>query len=281
MSDLDRRLNAYRPDLAAQSLQGQVEATRFVAGETARVVHPVLPVRPAPDAARPRDTEFLFGEPVTVYDTSDGWSWVQSQLDGYVGYVDATALSYSEPSPTHRVAARRTHLYPAPELKRFAVAALPHGALVHVVDVSGRWSQIADGQWLYSAHLVAVDHRERDPVAVAERFLETPYLWGGRSSEGMDCSALVQFALSACGITCPRDSDMQERLVGTEIDFEEAPLQRGDLAFWPGHVGILTAPDRILHCNATDMSTRVWTLPDLRAHIRRAEETELRAVRRP
>lgn len=178
MSALDRRLNAYRPGLAARSLEGRVDAARFVDGEPAHVVAPVLPVRPAPEADRPRDTEFLFGEAVTVYDTADGWSWVQSDRDGYVGYVDAVALSYSQPAPTHKISAIRTHLYPAPELKRFAVSALPHGASVHVVDTNGRWSQIADGQWLYSAHLAPLDHRESDPVNVAERFLETPYLWG-------------------------------------------------------------------------------------------------------
>lgn len=257
-----------------------MEALRFVDGESASVVQAVLPVRPSPEAARPRDTEFLFGETVKVFETRGGWAWVQSSVDGYVGYVDASALSYSEPVPTHKVTAIRTHLYPAPELKRFAVAALSFGALVHVVETNGPWAQIADGQWLYAAHLAACDHREIDPVAVAERFLETPYLWGGRSSEGMDCSALIQFALTACGIDCPRDSDMQEKQVGAAIDFETAALQRGDLAFWPGHVGLLTGPETILHCNATDMSTRVWTLADLRAHIRRAEGTELRTVRR-
>ncbi len=280
MSALDRRLNAYRPDLAARSLEGRVDAARFVDGEPAHVVAPVLPVRPDPEADRPRDTEFLFGEAVTVYDTADGWSWVQSDRDGYVGYVDAAALSYSQPAPTHKVTAIRTHLYPAPELKRFAVSALPYGATVHVVDTNGRWSQIADGQWLYSAHLAPLDHRESDPVNVAERFLETPYLWGGRSSEGMDCSALIQFALTACGIPCPRDSDMQENQVGHLVDLDAGDFRRGDLAFWPGHVGILCAPDRILHCNATDMATRVWTLTDLRAHIRRVEGTELRTLRR-
>lgn len=280
MSALDRRLNAYRPDLAARSLEGRVDAARFVDGEPAHVIAPVLPVRPAPEADRPRDTEFLFGEAVTVYDTADGWSWVQSDRDGYVGYVDAAALSYSQPAPTHKVTVIRTHLYPAPELKRFAVSALPYGASVHVVDTNGRWSQIADGQWLYSSHLAPLDHRESDPVNVAERFLETPYLWGGRSSEGMDCSALIQFALTACGIPCPRDSDMQEKQVGHPVDLDAGDFRRGDLAFWPGHVGILCATDRILHCNATDMSTRVWTLTDLRAHIRRAEGTELRTLRR-
>lgn len=276
----DRRLNAYRPDLADAALEGVVQAERFTEGSAARIGLPIVPARLSPDRVKPRDTEFLLGEPITVFDRGDGWAWVQSRRDGYVGYIDLNAVQFGAPAPTHRVCAIRSQLYPAPDLKRFALSAVPFGALVRVVDRNERWAQIADGQWIYADHLALLDDYDANPVDVALRFLETPYLWGGRSSEGMDCSALIQFALEACGIPCPRDTDMQERQLGRIIAIDEDAMKAGDLAFWPGHVGIMIDSERVLHCNATDMATRVWTLENLRAHILRIEKSELRTVRR-
>lgn len=279
MSQPDPRLNAYRADIADVALKGRVIADRYTDGAAARICLPVVPSRKVPDRARPRDTEYLFGEPVTVFDRGDGWAWVQSSRDRYVGYIEEAALVYGAPAPTHRVHAVRSHLYPAPELKRFALAALPFGAEVTVVDRSGKWAQIADGQWIYDAHLAPLSKLETDPVAVALRFLETPYLWGGRSSEGMDCSALIQFALTVCGIDCPRDTDMQEKALGKSVD-PDSGLQKGDLVFWPGHVGIMVDPTRILHSNATDMATGIWDLGTLRDHIQTIENNPVRSVKR-
>jgi cell wall-associated NlpC family hydrolase len=274
-------LNAYRADLADVRLQDRVMAARYTEGRPGRIARPVVPSRMTPDRARPRDTEYLFGEPVTLFDTADGWAWVQSLRDGYVGYVPAEAVVHDAPEPTHRLTALRSHLYPAPELKRFAADALTFGALVTVVETSDRWARIADGQWLYAAHLSPVDTLQADPATVALRFRETPYLWGGRSSEGLDCSALIQFALEACGVPCPRDTDMQEAAAGVLHDPHGEDLQRGDLVFWPGHVGIMLDSRDILHANATDMSTQVWTLADLTAHIERIEGNPVRTIRRP
>lgn len=280
MSQPDQRLNAYRSDLAEVGLQDVVLADRYTAGEPGRIVLPIAPARLIPDRARPRDTEFLFGEPVTIFDRADGWAWIKSRRDGYVGYVDDDAVSQNVPEPTHRVNAIRSHLYPAPALKRFAQTALPFGSLVSVVDTTDRWAQIADGQWLYAAHLLPVEAAASDPVSVAMRFLEVPYLWGGRSSEGLDCSALIQFALEACGRPCPRDSDMQETVLGHSIQIDIASLQAGDLVFWPGHVGMMINETEILHANATDMATRVWTISTLRAHIIRQEGNDIRTIKR-
>ena len=279
MSQPDRRLNAYRTDLAETALRGDVVAERYSDGTPARIGLPVVPSRLTADRACPRDTEYLLGEPVTVFDRADGWAWVKSRRDGYVGYIDADAVLFGAPEPTHRVRAIRSHLYPAPELKRHALAALPFGAQVTVIEWGDRWGQIAGGQWVYAGHLAEIGILEGDPVAVALRFLEIPYLWGGRSSEGMDCSALIQVALEACGIPCPRDTDMQERALGSQVD-PSGPLQAGDLVFWPDHVGMMTDTERIVHCNATDMATRLWTLSALRAHIKRTEGHPVRSVKR-
>jgi|TARA_R110000772_G_scaffold122417_9_gene228638 cell wall-associated NlpC family hydrolase len=274
----DRRRNLYRSDLAEAGLEGVVPADRYVTGAPARICQPIVPGRLTPNHAKPRDTEFLMGEPVLVFDRADNLAWVKSQRDGYVGYIDQGALIFGAPAPTHRVNTIRSHLYPAPELKRFALAALPYGALVTVIDRTEKWAKLADGQWVALAHLVPVSQTAKDPVAEAMRFLGVPYLWGGRSSDGMDCSALVQFALEACGIPCPRDSDMQEAELGRAID--RADLQATDLIFWPGHVGMMMDRDRMIHANATDMAVRVWTLSDFEAHIIRIEGHEIRTIKR-
>ena len=274
----DPRRNLYRSDLADVMLAGTVPAERYVSGTPARICQPIVPARRTPDPAKPRDTEFLMGEAVLVFDRDDSWAWVKSQRDGYVGYIDQAALNVSAPDPTHRVNTIRSHLYPAPELKRFALAALPYGALVTVIDQTEKWAQLADGQWVSLAHLAPISQIAQDPVAETMRFLGVPYLWGGRSSDGMDCSALIQFALEACGIPCPRDSDMQEAELGRAID--RADVQATDLIFWPGHVGMMMDRDRMIHANATDMAVRVWTLSDVEAHIIRIEGHTIRTIKR-
>lgn len=276
----DRRRHAYRPDLAEQGLEGRVPALRYVEGIPARICRAVVPGRLEADHTRPRDTEYLMGEPIRVFEQTGDWAWIKSERDGYVGYIDQNAVVYETPEPTHRVTALRSHLYPAAELKRYAVDALTFGAQVTVIEEGERWAQIADGQWIYASHLSPIDRYENDSAAVALRFLEAPYLWGGRSSEGLDCSALIQFALEACGIPCPRDTDMQEAEIGTPIDPAAKAPQRGDLVFWPGHVGIMIGATAIVHSNATDMKTRVWTLVDLEAHIKKIEGNEIRCIKR-
>lgn len=280
MSGLDRRLNAFREDLADAALRDTVQAKRYVDGTPARIGRPVVPVRSSPDPTRARDTEFLFGEPITVFEESDGWAWAQSRHDGYVGYIDADTVLTEAPEPTHRVTALRTHAYPAADLKRFAITALSIGSRVTVVDHEGAWYRIADGTWIPSAHVVPLGQGAGDPAAEALRFLEAPYLWGGRSSEGLDCSALIQFALDASGIPCPRDTDMQEKALGRFLDPMTSRLARGDLVFWPGHVGMMIDETRIVHTNATDMATRIWNLDTLTAHIERIEDNPIRAMKR-
>lgn len=252
---LDTRLNAYRPDLADERLRERVSAGRFVAGEPARINVPVASLRPAPDSARGIDTELLFGETVRVFDRSEGWAWVQSALDGYVGYLPKACLAEPE-DHTHVVCAPRTFLYPAPELRRPATAALSIGSRVRIVgetETRGtRYLTLADGSAVIAGHCLPVGQTVgHDYVAVAARFLETPYLWGGRSGFGIDCSALVQLSLMMVGRSFPRDSDMQSEQ-GTEISREE--LQRGDLVFWKGHVGLMEDQETLLHANGHTMT---------------------------
>jgi cell wall-associated NlpC family hydrolase len=255
MTILDRRLHAHRSDLADQRLEGRVTAERFVTGDAACVALPVAGLRPEPDMERGIDTELLFGESVRVFDRANGWAWVQADQDSYVGYLPEDQLGAVEPA-THVVTAPRTFLYPSPELRRPAVAALSMGSRIRVVgeaETRGtRYLTLADGSALIAGHCLPVGETvANDYVDVAGRFLETPYLWGGRSGFGIDCSALVQLSLMMVGRSFPRDSDMQAAM-GTEISRDE--LRRGDLVFWKGHVGIIENVGTLLHANGHTMT---------------------------
>ncbi|TCR90683.1 NlpC/P60 family protein [Rhizobium sp. BK376] len=254
----DRRLHAFRPDIAEASLKGKVEAGRFVEGEKARIAVPVAPLRPAPDAIRGIDTELLFGEDITVFERRDGWCWVKAESDGYVGYLPETSISSSMSEPTHIVLPQRTFLYPEPELRKPYVSVLSMGSRVRVTDaVEGprhnRYVVLEDGAAIFEKHVKPIGEiGEDDYVDIALRFLETPYLWGGRSGLGIDCSGLVQLSLMMAGRSAPRDTDMQAVGLGEPIERQE--LRRGDLVFWPGHVAIMEDPETIIHANGHTMS---------------------------
>jgi cell wall-associated NlpC family hydrolase len=257
MTMLDRRLHAYRPDLAEAGLEGKVEAARFVSGTPARVCVPVVALRPEPDLARGIDTELLHGEDVTIFDRAGGWCWVKAVSDGYVGYVPEDAIAEAAPAPTHMVIAQRTFLYPEPELRKPYRTVLSIGSRVHVsgeAEARGnRYLVLADGTAIFSKHLLPLGALDgEDYVAIAARFLEVPYLWGGRSGLGVDCSGLVQLALRMTGRNAPRDTDMQAEGLGEPI--ERADVRRGDLVFWKGHVAIFEDADTIIHANGNTMT---------------------------
>lgn len=285
MADLDPRLTPARPDLAARFLEGRVAAARFVDGRVARVIEGVLPLRRAPRPDAGLDTEALMGEALTIYDEDDeGWSWVQLARDGYVGWVPSHGiLPGAGPAPTHRVAALRTFVYPAPSIKEPPLHWLSFGASLTVlreIEVHGRrFAVTSAGGAVVMNHLTAIDAVEPDPVVVAERFLGTPYLWGGRSSLGIDCSGLVQTALAACGIEAPRDTDLQEKSLGESIPLDPAGWRRGDLLFWPGHVAMVRDGETFIHANAWMMAVGIETIVAGLARIE-AAGSPLRTVRR-
>jgi cell wall-associated NlpC family hydrolase len=269
---LDPRTTPARPDLAAAHLKGKVEAARFVQGTAMCVVAPAAPLRREPHPDARLDTEALHGERVTVYDTTrEGWAWGQLELDGYVGWLPAEALGKERASPTHRVVAPRTLVFPAADIKRPPLAALPFASRIAVVRREGDFAVTDASGYVPAVHLATADSTEPDFVAVAQRFLGAPYLWGGRSSLGFDCSGLVQIALQAAGHACPRDSDMQAA-VGEAVPFDGRPetLRRGDLVCWTGHIGIVSAPGRLLHANAHHMAVAEEPLAEAVARIARA-----------
>lgn len=268
---LDPRRNAFRPDLAAKSLTGEISARRFVEGVAGQIVRASVPVRKSPDASRGLETEALFGEAVVMFDQADGWAWVQLNRDGYVGYVPADTLSMDVVAPTHRVQSLGTFLYPAPDIKSPPVMHLALNAALSVRRGDEKFVELVQGGYLVARHVAAIDRLARDFVEVAERFIGSPYLWGGRTRIGVDCSGLVQSSLHAAGFPAPRDSDMQLAELGEDVLIPEnlEGLERGDLVFWNGHVGIMTDSVMMVHANSHHMAVVIEPLPEAAARIAR------------
>ncbi len=282
MTQLDPRLHAFREDLAAVSLKDRVRAPRYSQGEVRQVAAPAAPVRIAPKFDADLATEALSGELLTVYDTRDGWAWVQLSEDGYVGYTPLDCLSTMVEENTHRVSARLTYLYPAPEVKRPPITKLSFSCTVAPIGkLEGGFVELSRGGFIFADHLVGIRDRAKDFVRVAERLVGVPYLWGGKTTLGIDCSGLLQIALQASGVPCPRDSDMQLASAGEPIDPSKLDaIQRGDLLFWRGHVAIAQSPDWMIHASGHHMEVVV---EQIRHAVERIAETHgpLLSILRP
>jgi cell wall-associated NlpC family hydrolase len=277
MAAFDRRLTPARGDLAASYLRGQVDAARFVEGDRREVIAPTAPLRRKPSSEAPLETEALRGERVVVYDAAEGWAWVQLETDRYVGYMPEDVLGSVAAEPTHRIAATRTFVFPSASIKAPPREALPFGAHVAITRFDRGFAVLNDGGYVPAAHVAPLTVLESDPVDVAERFVGAPYLWGGKTSLGIDCSGLVQVALTACGIVCPRDSDMQEAALGAAVPLDEA--RRGDLMFWKGHVAMVRDASTLVHANAFHMAVAIEPIAAAIARIA-ATDQEVSSVKR-
>lgn len=259
MTAHDRRLHAFRPDLADIRLKGEVEAERFVAGRPARIAISVADLRAAPRPDSGMNTQLLHGDEVLVFEDREGWFWIQAKRDGYVGYVVDTAIGEPGLPPTHVVAVPRTFVYPGPDLRFPRTGELSLGSELVIVgeaETRGtRYGLLASGEAVILKHLLPAGQYASDYVAVAESLVGTPYLWGGVSGFGIDCSGLVQLAMRMTGRDVLRDSDMQGAGLGEPLapgpDF--SGLRRGDLVFWKGHVAIMTDERLMIHANGHTM----------------------------
>jgi cell wall-associated NlpC family hydrolase len=244
------------------------------------VVDPQAPVRRSPSPDAPLDTEALKGERVTVEETSqEGWCRGKLEADGYVGWLPTNALAAPGPPATHKVAVPRTLVFPGPSIKLPPLEGLSLGCRLVVARLQEPFAVTASGGYVPARHLAALDAFAPDPVAIAETFLHVPYLWGGKTSLGLDCSGLVQIALTACGISCPRDSATQEQALGVALAHGLSDLRRGDLLFWKGHVAMVRDPDTLIHANAFHMAVAIEPTGEAVARIK-AAGSELTGARR-
>jgi len=267
----DPRLHAYRADLAANRLRGLVEAERFVTGEPRQVVAASLPLRREPRFDSTLDTEALKGETVTLYAEGEGWAWVQIDRDRYVGYMPSDGLSPKIIAPTHKIAALRSYVYSEPDGKSPTLDLLSLNAFITARAEEGRFRALEGGGYVVACHTLPVGEMADDPVGIAETFVGTPYLWGGRTSIGLDCSGLVQLAAEAAGLSAPRDADMQAAELGEPVSWRDgAELSRGDLVFWDGHVGIMTSGTQLLHANAHHMAVELEPFAAAKERIKQA-----------
>jgi cell wall-associated NlpC family hydrolase len=262
-------LTPARGDIAADRLRGRVDAKKYVSGAAMQVSSSRAGLRKAADVHAEQLNQALFGETITVYDVADGWAWGQLDYDGYVGWMSLSALRDNPVAATHRVGALRTHVFERPDMKSPPLMALSMGARLSVVGEEGPWLRVAGSGWVFAGHAVQLAATEPDYVAVAERFVGTPYLWGGRESLGLDCSGLVQVSLAASGIDVLRDSDMQATTVGASLDplADYSNLRRGDLVFWSGHVAIMLDATRMIHASGRSMSVEIEPLTRAVARI--------------
>ena len=273
---IDRRLTPANDRVALSRLRGQVSAERFVDGSPARIVNPVADLLVAPGGAR--DRQVLFGERVCVLERHEGFAFVQAEKDGYCGYLAETDLG-DDRAATHWVAAPATLLFSEPSLKRPEIAALSLGARLTIVAEHARFLETDGGAFVPRPHVRGIGDWATDPAAVAESLLGTPYLWGGNSRQGIDCPGLVQAALTACGRSCPGDSDLQEQDLGSPVD-HGGPFRRGDLFFWKGHVAMAVDPGRIIHANGFHMAVGYEGIDDACRRIEAQGEGPVTAVRR-
>ncbi|MCF8476121.1 MAG: C40 family peptidase [Pseudolabrys sp.] len=275
---LDPRTHPYRRDIAAKHLEGRVEAAHFVEGTVRELIEPIADVRRDPAHEAPLDTQALKGERVTVYEVSEeGWAWGQLESDGYVGYLSANALGAPGPAPTHRVIVPRTFGFPGPDIKLPPMIALPMGAKIAVTKQNQQFALNEYGWQFPLAHVAPLTAKQPDFVAVAETLLNAPYLWGGKSSLGIDCSGLVQIALQAAGVPCPRDTYMQETALGRPVALDA--LTRGDLVFWKGHVAIARDAETLIHANAHHMMVAIEPALDAMSRIKQAGH-DITAIKR-
>ncbi len=280
---LDPRIHPVRPDLAAKRYQGLAEAEQFVDGEVLQANGSRIPVLNKPSHDAMMISELLYGETFEVFEQHEGWAWGQARRDGYVGYISSGELITPDKAQTHLVCVPSSHLYPKPNLKSRPTRSIFMGSPVTAKGAppTNGFIELADGSWIYDRHVIDITEVLPDYVTTAMTFLGTPYLWGGKTHVGMDCSGLVQILFNMAGTNMPRDTDMQLEALKSSLLPPDQLLQRGDIAFFPGHVGIMLDAERLLHANATHMAVAIDTLSDVIEIVGKTEKSPYTGACRP
>ena len=269
----DRRLTPATERVALEVLRDVIVRPAYTPGRPAHLVVPVADLCRAPAGAR--DRQLNFGADLTLIDQADGWVFIQAALDGYCGWIRAEQAREITAPVTHRVTASATHVYSGPNLKTADIISLSMGARLSVTGWDNGFAELAQGGWVPSQHIA--EQPESDPAAVAERLIGTPYLWGGNSRWGIDCSGMVQAALAACAVHCPGDSDLQEKAFAPV----SGDIRRNDLLFWPGHVAMALDGDRMIHATAFAMAVIIEPIKAAIARIDASGQGPFRGARRP
>lgn len=277
MTNPDKRLNAWRDDLADARLRGTVNAERYAQGVPMRVVCPRAGLHASADESSMMIAECLMGDDLLIFENRNGWAWGQLQKDNYVGYVKTQCLAEGWKQATHKVSAVATFIYPKADLKSTPAVRIFMNSHLVVDSIKENWAHLEEGGYVYEPHICDLATFHEDPVSVAEGFINVPYLWAGATQDGLDCSALVQQAYHACGLACPRDSDMIEAEIG---EANPNNLKRGDLVFWDGHVGMMQDDTFMIHANGYHMAVKSEEFAKAQARIN-AEYGSTARVKRP
>ena len=282
MSDIvfDPREYAYKAGLAADYMRGLIRSPKFLVGEVFQVKINVTSLKKSPGQSSEQVSELLFGEEIIIYEILNGWAWGQSQTDGYVGYVSMDHISCKLQENTHEVTALRAFVYKQPDIKASIITCLSMASQLSITHSRGLFAYIENLGWIFEKSIRTLGGVESDFVSVAQKFTGTPYLWGGRSSFGIDCSGLVQLSLRRVGVLCPRDTDQQASSVGSPVNDEITKLLRGDLIYVNGHVAIMVNPHTILHANAFHMSVELESLEDFLSRLKQ-DNIHIAQMRRP